>query len=200
MQLEDWFFRSSYHTGSGVEYNSVWREMILIFAFQRCCVLPKLTKGMNKGKGWGERDIKLWMLGIYRISVHSTIILFFSFSFFGNHLCKEDEHLNTLFFRLITVLFGEDTEVIILLLYSLVYYIHGKTFLFRTSFWFNRKMVLVTAMWNTHFSPRVDFWHINARSLCSLSLSRKTCLRLISSSSFPFKVAVFQCHLKAELW
>lgn len=140
------------------------------------------------------------MLGIYGIPVHSTIIPSFSFFFFGTHPCKEDEYLNMLFIRLITVLFGEDTEVIILLLCSLVYYIHGKTYLFRTSFWFNRKMVLATAMWNTHFSPCVDFWHINARSLCSLPLSRKTCLRLISSSSFPFKVAVFQCHLKAELW
>lgn len=128
-----------------------------------------------------------------------TVLLFLSF-LFGSHPCKEDEYLNMLFIRLITVLFGGDTEVIILVLYSPVNYIHGKTYLFRTSFWSNGKMVLATAMWNTHFSPCVDFWHINARSFCSLSLSRKTCLRLISSSSFAFKVAVFQCHLKAELW
>lgn len=117
------------------------------------------------------------MLGIYRISVHSTIILFLFFFFFSfcflNHPCKKDEYLNMPFIRLITVLFGGNTKVIILLLYSLVYYIHGKTYLFRTSFWFNRKMFLATAMWNTHFSPCVDFWHINARSLCSVSLSRK---------------------------
>lgn len=74
------------------------------------------------------------MLGIYSIPVHSTIIPSFSFFFFGTHPCKEDEYLNMLFIRLITVLFGEDTEVIILLLCSLVYYIHGKTYLFRTSF------------------------------------------------------------------
>lgn len=60
--------------------------------------------------------------------------IFFLFFFFGTHPCKEDEYLNMLFIRLITVLFGEDTEVIILLLCSLVYYIHGKTYLFRTSF------------------------------------------------------------------
>lgn len=174
--------------------------MILIFTLQKRCILQQMTKGMNKDKVWGETAKKLGMPGIYRIPVHSTINLYFRVVL-KSPLQRWRVYLNVLFNRRIKFLFFGDTEVIYSFLqYSLVYYIHWKTYLFRTSFWFNRKMLLATAMWNTHFSPCVDFWHINARSLCSLSLSRKTCLRLISSSSLPFKVAVFQCHLKTELW
>lgn len=80
----------------------------------------------------GERERENYECLVFTEYLY-TVLLFLSF-LFGSHPCKEDEYLNMLFIRLITVLFGGDTEVIILVLYSPVNYIHGKTYLFRTSF------------------------------------------------------------------
>lgn len=178
--------------------------MVPILTIQERCTSQKLTQIMNKGRAWGEIAMRLWMPGAHRIPVHGTINIYFwlwTFIFsFEISPAMKFIYLNVLFIRIIMFLFGGDTG------HLFFYYIpqwiifHGKTYLFGTSFWFNRKMVHAIAMQNTHFSPCADFWHINARSFCSLSLSRKTCPRLISSSSLPFKVAVFQCHLKTELW
>lgn len=56
-------------------------------------------------------------------------------------------------------------------------------------------MHLARAGRNTHFSPYIFILQLQLFHQYFL-LIEKTCLRLIFSACLPFKVAVFQCHLK----